>query len=127
MKSILGKQLIINGNKFDWETLNTPKIKTVFYDDWWNGSNNDYGTKLRIKCHQRIRRKEKSIDGELCANWELLDSFGVRLEDSNDFNSSGNYSYDDNSKYSINHNDGYEKFYDDPTDGPWDWFAGNGL
>ena len=68
-----------------------------------------------------MQRKEKSIDGELCANWELIDSFGVRLEDrledrdSYDYYSSGNYSYyDDYSNYSIYHTDGYEKFYDNP-------------
>ena len=40
---------------------------------------NDYGTKLRIQCHKRIQRKEKSIDGESCVNWEQIDSFGVKL------------------------------------------------
>ena len=100
--------LIINRKKFDWETLNTPKIKTVFYSH--GGANSDYGTKLRIKCQQRIQRKEKTIDGELCANWDRIDSFGVQLD------------FDD----SIYHNDGYEKFYDDPKSDRWDWL-GNGL
>ena len=102
----LGKHLLINRNKFDWETLNTPKIKTVFYSHYSAGS--DYGTKLRIKCHQRIQRKEKSIDGELCTNWDRIDSFGIEF----DFDGS------------INYTDGYElKFYDDLT-GDW---RGNGL
>ena len=92
----------------DWETLNTPKIKTVFFSG--NYADNDYGTKLRIKCQQRIQRKEKTIDGELCANWDRIDSFGVQLD------------FDD----SIYHTDGYEKFYDDPIGGWWD-YPGNGL
>ena len=104
------KQLIINRNKFDWETLNTPKIKTVFYS--YENEDSDYGTKLRIKCQQRIQRKEKTIDGELCANWDRIDSFGVQL----------GFYYDD----SFYHTDGYEKFYDDPTDYPW-FESGNGL
>ena len=86
---------MINRKKIDWETLNTPKIKTVFYSFPWGDS--DYGTKLRMKCHQRIQRKERSIDGELCTNWDRIDSFGVGL----DF------------KGPINHIDGYEKFYDE--------------
>ena len=101
---------MINRNKLDWETLNTSKIKTVFHSD--SDTDSDYGTKLRIKCHQRIQRKEKSLDGELCTNWDRIDSFGVEL----DFNDS------------IRHTDGYEKFYDDPrrhAAGPW--FSGNGL
>ena len=85
---------ILNRNKLDWETLNTSKIKTVFYSE-----HEDYGTKLRIKCHPRIKRNEKTIDGELCMNWELIDSFGVAL----DFDGS------------IRQTDGYEKFYDDPN------------
>ena len=105
---ILGKQLIINRHKFDWETLNTTKIKTVFYSQLWAYS--DYGTKLRIKCQQRIQRKEKTIDGELCANWDRIDSFGVQLD------------FDD----SIYHTDGYEKFYDDPI-GYERYYEGNGL
>ena len=102
------KRLIINRNKLDWETLNTPKIKTVFYSV--GRDDNDYGTKLRIKCHQRIQRKEKSIDGELCANWELIDSFGVGL----DFHGS------------VIHTDDNANFYDDPRVGDL-VFPGNGL
>ena len=106
---ILGKQLIINRNKYEWETLDTPKIKIVFYSHSWEP--NDYGTKVRIKCHQRIQRKEITIDGELCQNWELLDSFAVRLE------------FDG----SINHTDGYKKFYDNPRrTGYWE-MKGNGF
>ena len=99
---ISGKRLIINRNKYEWETLNTPKIKTVFYSHSF--ADNDYGTKLRIKCHQKIQRKGITIDGELCMNWELIDSYGVRL----DFNDT------------IYYNDSYRKFYDDPNDYPID-------
>jgi len=105
---ILREQLMINRKKFDWETFNTPKIKMVFFSSWWTAS--DYGTKLRIKCHQRIQRKDKSIDGELCTNWDRIDSFGVGLDIDG----------------SIHHSDGYEKFYDDPTGGFW-VIPGNGL
>ena len=95
---ILEKHLIVNRNKLDWETLNTPKIKTVFYSNWRKDGRYDYGTKLRIKCHQRIQRKEKTIDGELCTKWDRIDSFGVKLD------------FDD----SIHHTNGYEKYYNDP-------------
>ena len=99
---------MINRKKIDWETFNTPKIKIVFHSDYWIDS--DYGTKLRIKCHQRIQRKDKSINGELCTNWNRIDSFGIKL----DFHDS------------IYHIDGYEKFYDDPTGLDWK-DPGNGL
>ena len=94
----IGKRLKINRNKFGWETLNTPKIKTVFYSDTL--AKNDYGTRIRIKCHQRIERKVKTIEGELCTRWEWIESFGVRLDLDG----------------SIHHTDGYEKFYDDLRD-----------
>ena len=106
---ILGQQLIINRNKLDWETLNTPKIKTVFYS-YRSDDVSDYGTKLRIKCQQRMQRSEKTIDGELCTNWDRIDSFGVELD----------------SDVSIHHTDGYEKFYEDPIGDWWDEL-GNGL
>ena len=96
---MLGKRPIINRNKYEWETFNTPKIKTVYATAHAFGGN-DYGTKLRIKCHQRIERKEKTIGGELCMNWELIDNFGVRL----DFTDNDYYDNNDN-------NDVYKKFY----------------
>ena len=99
---------MINRKKFDWETLNTPKIKTVFHSERWEVS--DYGTKFRIKCHQRIQRKEKTLDGELCANWDRVDSFGVEL------------GFDG----SIYHTEGYENFYNDPISIWWE-ISGNGL
>ena len=102
------KGLIINRNKFDWETLNTPKIKTVFYSD--RGADNDYGIKLKIKCHQEIQRTSKTSEGELCTNWELIESFAVRLD----------------LDCSIHHTEGYKKFYDDLRDHSWE-YPGNGL
>ena len=68
----------------------------VFISDW--SADSDFGTKIRIKCHQQIQRTTKTSEGELCTNWELIDSFGVRLDDS------------------IHHTDGYKQFYEDPRD-----------
>ena len=94
---------MINRNKFDWETLNTRKIRIVFYSVRWSGG--DYGTKLRIKCNLRIQRKERTLKGELCTNWELLDSFGVNFDDDNVV---------------------HDNFYDDPQNERWpaerSWF-----
>ena len=102
---ILEKQQIINRKKYEWETFNTSKIKTVYMHF---GIKTDYGTKLRIKCHQRIKRNEKTIGGELCTNWEMIDKLGVRLDHDG----------------SVYHTDGYENFYDNPRD----WIqSGNGL
>ena len=72
---------------------------------------NDYGTKLRFKCHHQIQRKENSIDGELCTNWNRIDSFGVDLD----------------LEGTIHRTDGYEKFYDDPSDSHNWKDQGNGL
>ena len=83
-------------------------MKTIYHA---SGSVNDFGIRIRFKCHQEIQRTAKTSEGELCTNWELIDSFGVRL-DINDYY----YYYDD----------GYEKFYDDLRDHPW-WDLGNGL
>ena len=88
---IYGEQLIINRNKYEWETLNTPKIKIVF-----GPGQSEYETRIRLKCHQPIQRETITLEGELCTNWNLIDSFGVRLD------------FDD----SIFHADGYKNFYD---------------
>ena len=107
----LGGRLIINRNEYEWETLNTPKIKTIFYS--YEDRKNDFGTKIRFKCHTPIQRKAETLEGDLCTNWELIDNFGVRLDFDN----------------SIHHTDGYKDFYDDPRD----WFlysfqqSGKGL
>ena len=110
------EQLTINRNKIEWETLNTSEIKTVFYSSWKNDVN-DYGARIRFKCHKPIQRKAKTLEAELCTNWDFIDSFGVRLD------------FDD----SIYHTDGYKNFYDDPSGyGPyqygdgWEYF-GKGL
>ena len=85
----------------DWETFNTPKIKTLFYVEL------DYrffGTRIRFKCDKPIQRTATTLEGELCTNWDLIDSFGVGL-------------------YFNRHTDRYGKFYDDPS-GPW-WMPYN--
>ena len=97
----LGQPLTKNRNKFDWETLNTPKIKTVFYSA--GRADSDFGTRIRLKCHQQIQRIAKTIEGEICTNWEQIDSFGVILD------------FDD----SIHHYDGYKIFYDDLSGNYW--------
>ena len=87
--------MIINSNKYEWETLNTPKLKVVYSQNLFA---QDFGTIVRIKCHQPIKRKEKTLQDELCTNWESIDNFGVQL----DLNGS------------ICHADGCKKFYEDP-------------
>ena len=103
-----GEQLIINRNKIDWETLNTSEIKLVFFTSRHESHHeNDYGARIRFKCHKPIQRKAKTLEAELCTNWDFIDSFGVRLD------------FDD----SIYHTDGYKKFYDDP---PESWSDNSG-
>ena len=65
----------MNEHKSDWETMNTRKIKVIF-----NAQNgvNDYGTRIQIKCHQKIERISQTLVGERCVNWEFMDSFGIR-------------------------------------------------
>ena len=67
-------KLTLNRDKFDWETMNTRKIKVVFNAD--GHMPNDYGTRIQIKCHQKIERISQTLDGGKCVNWELVDSFG---------------------------------------------------
>ena len=74
-----------NDAQFNWETFNTRKIKTVFFSPGF--SLDDYGTKIRIKCYRALNRKDRTLDGEQCANWQDVDSYGVRLDQ---FNSSNN-------------------------------------
>ena len=59
---------------------------------------NDFGTKTRFKCHKPIQRKAKTLDDELCTNWNLVDSLGVRWADT----------------------EGYTNFYDNNTGDEWD-------
>ena len=66
-----------NDAQFNWETFNTRKIKTVFFSP---GSYNDYGTKIRIKCYRPMKRKDRTPDGERCANWQDVDSYGIRSD-----------------------------------------------
>ena len=102
---------LINRNEYEWETFNTSIIKVVFnsfmiYKD-------DYGTRVRFKCHKRIQRKAKTLEGESCTNWDQIDGFGVRLDFDN----------------SIHHTDRYKNFYDDPKTWDMDWWdvEGEGL
>ena len=88
------KRLIVNINKYDWETFNTSTIKTIFYSSYF--AENDFGTKIRIKCHRQIIRKEYTLNNEKCSNWELIDNFGVRVPES------------------IYQSDSYGNFYDPP-------------
>ena len=81
--------------KIEWETFNTSKIKTVYYSSQY--SENDFGTKIRYKCHLPTQRRKRTLDGDLCSNWQLIDSFGVRL----------------NSNSPITVTERYENFYDD--------------
>ena len=87
----------------NWETFNTPKIKTVYKSDPKDYSSTfsmDFGSKIRYKCHLPIHREKQTGDGETCLNWKLIDSFGVRLD------------LDE----TIHHTDDYKEFYDDPPE-----------
>ena len=70
-----------NDAQFNWETFNTRKIKTVFFSPGF--SLDDYGTKIRIKCYRAMNRIDRIPDGEQCANWQDVDSYGVRLDQIN--------------------------------------------
>ena len=72
----IGLKLTLNKDKFDWETMNTRKIKVIFNAVSYA---NDYGTRIQIKCHQKIGRISRTLDGVKCVNWELMDSFGIDL------------------------------------------------
>ena len=75
-----------------------------------NYADKDFGTRIRMKCHQQIQRIAKTIEGELCTNWKQIDSFGVRLD------------FDD----SIYHTDRYKDFYGEISGDGWEW-SGTGL
>ena len=74
-----------NDAQFNWETFNTRKIKTVFFSPgkFLPWEHNDYGTKIRIKCYRAMNRIDRTSDGERCANWQDVDSYGIRLDQSN--------------------------------------------
>ena len=63
---------------------------------YWR-SENDFGTKITYKCHLPIQRRKRTLDGEWCSNWQLIDSFGVRF----------------NSNSPITATKSYENFYDE--------------
>ena len=55
--------------------MNTRKIKVIFNAVSYA---NDYGTRIQIKCHQKIERISRTLDGVKCVNWEFMDSFGIQ-------------------------------------------------
>ena len=75
----LVSELTLNGDKFDWETMNTREIKLLFNvaARTFLGPN-DYGTRIQIKCHQKIEQISQTLDAEKCVNWEFMDSFGIK-------------------------------------------------
>ena len=70
-------------------------------------SENDFGTKIRYKCHFPIQRRKRTLDGEWCTNWQLIDSFGVRL----------------NSNSPITAIESYENFYDERNTRAFNWLG----
>ena len=100
-----------------------------FYMYW--DAETDYGTKLRIKCHQRIERKAETIEGDLCTNWERIDGFGARLDLDylvyhTDVRENFYENFHENLDGSVYHTD-YENFYDDEYFYFYDQNLGNGL
>ena len=102
MKSIFYNQDIyfikpyFNDAQFNWETFNTRIIKTVFFEpgrSTFTSMYNDFGTIIRIKCYDKISRMKQTSDGEKCANWNMIDSFGVLLDKQRHFEPDGDNSY----------------------------------
>ena len=77
--------------------MNSRKLKVIFNSKAGGlRLSNDYGTRIRIKCHQKIERISQTLDDEKCVNWEFMDSFGVKSPDSffvNKFYNSVNWRY----------------------------------
>ena len=40
---------------------------------------NDYGSRIRLKCHESIIRKNFTLNNEQCSTWAELDSLGIQL------------------------------------------------
>ena len=59
--------------------MNTQIVKIVFSSrgefEWLN----DFGSRIRVKCHTKITRQEFTSKGEKCQNWENIDSLGVQF------------------------------------------------
>ena len=71
--------MILNRHKFDWETFNTNIIKIIYSSRVYElRFFNDYGSKIILKCNRPIPRIKETRDGETCANWQYIDSFGVK-------------------------------------------------
>ena len=77
--------------------------------DSLESADTDFGTRIRFTCHHPIKREKQTLKDELCTNWNLIDSFGVRSELS-DFNY---------------HSDGWKDFYDDPCESEEYWGTWN--
>ena len=101
MKSIFYQDIYFikpyfNDAQFNWETFNTRIIKTVFFEpgrSTFTSMYNDFGTIIRIKCYDKISRMKQTSDGEKCANWNMIDSFGVLLDKQRHFEPDGDNSY----------------------------------
>ena len=55
--------------------MDTRKIMVVLSSE----SINDYGSKIRLKCHEPITRKDFTLKNEKCSDWTDIDSLGVEL------------------------------------------------
>ena len=82
IKFVLNIRKVINVHKFEWETFNTQKIMIYFFSHtlpFFGGLFTDnYGSKIRIKCHQPISRRSQTLNGENCSNWRIIDSLEVK-------------------------------------------------
>ena len=56
--------------------MGTRKIKVLFFAE--ASDFNDYGTRIQIKCYQKIERITQTLDAQKCVNWEFMDSFGIK-------------------------------------------------
>lgn len=55
--------------------MDTRKIIVVLSSEFIN----DYGSRIRLKCHEPITRKDFTLNNEKCSNWTDIDSLGVEL------------------------------------------------
>ena len=69
----------VKWKKLNWETLNSQTVKIIFSSrgefEWLN----DFGSRIRVKCHKKLTRLEFTSEGEKCQNWENIDSLGVQF------------------------------------------------
>ena len=86
---------------------------TYFHSDGSGQHMKDYGTKIRIKCNKPLSRKKRTLDEETCANWQTVDSFGVRIIEW--------------SKYDDQWDDEVVRFYEPLTEFRYTLTSGSGL